>query len=209
MPVAMPIPVDHAGNTTGIIGSPSPGMEEERRHRRPTRDLRHHPGRGSCRTASGLPHTARTTSPHTEPRATRTARTVPASSPEPAAAGRPRRPPRAADSAGPGADCRLRSRQPTRRPDLQSTSGTPRRNRPWTSRKAARVRYVWTCRSPLNHDAFDLVERDRVRRPVVQLRRLRRRVAGDPLRVLERPAVRQIRRDGVVCGTGRDPTLRP
>ena len=44
--------------------------------------------------------------------------------PEPAAAGRPRRPPRAADSAGPGADCRLRSRQPTRRPDLQSTSGT-------------------------------------------------------------------------------------
>ena len=61
----------------------------------------------------GPPHTARTTSPHTEPRATRTARTVPASSPEPAAARRPRRPPRAADSAGPGADCRLRSRQPT------------------------------------------------------------------------------------------------
>ena len=47
----------------------------------------------------------------------------------------------------------------------------------------------------LDHDAFDLVERDRVRRPVVELRRLRRRVAGDPLRVLECPAVRQIRRD--------------
>ena len=81
-----------------------------------------------------------------EPRATRTARAVPASSPEPAAAGRPRRPPRAADSAGPGADCRLRSRQPTRSPDLQSTSGTHVVIDPWTSRKAARVRYVWTCR---------------------------------------------------------------
>ena len=46
-----------------------------------------------------------------------------------------------------------------------------------------------------DHDAFDLVERDRVRRPVVELRRLRRRVPGDPLRVLERPAVRQVRRD--------------
>ena len=42
----------------------------------------------------------------------------------------------------------------------------------------------------LDHDALDLVERDRVRRPVVQLRRLRRRVPGDPLRVLERPPVR-------------------
>ena len=36
-----------------------------------------------------------------------------------------------------------------------------------------------------DHDAFDLVERDRVGRPVVQLRRLRRRLAGDPLGVLE------------------------
>ena len=51
------------------------------------------------------------------------------------------------------------------------------------------------ARLPLDHDAFDLVERDRVRRPVVHLRRLRRRVAGDPLRVLERPPVRQVRRD--------------
>ena len=49
--------------------------------------------------------------------------------------------------------------------------------------------------SRLDHDAFDLVERDRVRRPVVELRRLRRRVPGDPLRVLERPPVRQVRRD--------------
>ena len=46
-----------------------------------------------------------------------------------------------------------------------------------------------------DHDAFDLVERDRVRRPVVELRRLRRRVAGNPLRVLERPPVGQVRRD--------------
>ena len=143
----------------------------------------------------GLPHTARTTSPHAEPRPTRTARTVPASSPEPAAAGRPRRPPRTADSAGPGADCRLRSRQPTRRPDLQSTSGThvvidpgPHERRPASGTSGP-------AGSRLDHDAFDLVERDRVRGPVVELRRLRRRVAGDPLRVLERPPVRQVRRD--------------
>jgi len=50
-------------------------------------------------------------------------------------------------------------------------------------------------RVPSDHDAFDLVERDRVRRPVVQLRRPRRRVAGNLLRVLERTPVRQIRRD--------------
>ena len=84
----MPIPVDRAGNTTGIIGSPSPGMEEGRRHRRPTRDLRHHPGRVSAGWRRGLPHTARTTSPHTEPRPTRTARTVPASSPDSVAGAR-------------------------------------------------------------------------------------------------------------------------
>ena len=42
--------------------------------------------------------------------------------------------------------------------------------------------------SLLDHDAFDFVERDRVRRPVVELRRLRRRMPGDPLGVLERPA---------------------
>ena len=42
----------------------------------------------------------------------------------------------------------------------------------------------------LDHDAFDLVEQDSVRRPVVELGRLRRRVAGDPLRVLECPPVR-------------------
>ena len=47
----------------------------------------------------------------------------------------------------------------------------------------------------LDDDALDLVDGDRVRRPVVELRRLRRRVPGDPLRVLERPSVRQVRRD--------------
>ena len=47
----------------------------------------------------------------------------------------------------------------------------------------------------LNHDPFDLVDGDRVRRPVVELRRLRRCVPGDPLRVLERPSVGQVRRD--------------
>ena len=40
--------------------------------------------------------------------------------------------------------------------------------------------------TPSDHDAFDLVERDRVRRPVVQLRRPGRRMAGNLLRVLER-----------------------
>ena len=50
-------------------------------------------------------------------------------------------------------------------------------------------------RRPLDHDALNLVDGDCVRRPVVELRRLRRRVPGDLLRVLERPSVRQIRRD--------------
>ena len=94
----MPIPVDRAGNTTGIIGSPSPGMEEGRRHRRPTRDLRHHPGRVSAGWRRGLPHTARTTSPHTEPRPTRTARTVPASSPDSVAGARRSSGPRRTDN---------------------------------------------------------------------------------------------------------------
>ena len=39
------------------------------------------------------------------------------------------------------------------------------------------------------------VDSDRVRRPVVELRRLRERVPGDLLRVFERSPVRQIRRD--------------
>ena len=48
---------------------------------------------------------------------------------------------------------------------------------------------------PLDHDALNLVDGDCVRRPVVELRRLRRGVPGDPLRVLEGPPVRQVRRD--------------
>ncbi len=63
-------------------------------------------------------------------------------------------------------------------------------------------------RRPSDHDAFDLVDRNGVRRPIVELRRLRRRVTGDLLRVLERPPVRQTRRDprrpeGVAAGRGR------
>ena len=46
-----------------------------------------------------------------------------------------------------------------------------------------------------DHDALELVDGDRFRRPVVELRRLRRGVPGDLLRVRERPAVRQIRSD--------------
>ena len=49
-----------------------------------------------------------------------------------------------------------------------------------------------SARLALDHDALDLVERDRVRRPVVELRRLRRRVPRDPLGVLERPPVGQV-----------------
>ena len=39
----------------------------------------------------------------------------------------------------------------------------------------------------LGHDALDLVDRHRVRRPVVELRRLGRRVSSDLLGVLQRP----------------------
>ena len=65
----------------------------------------------------------------------------------------------------------------------------------------------------LDHDALDLVDRDRVRRPVVELRRLRRRVARDLLRVLQGSSVRQIRRDPrrperVAARRGREPRGR-
>ena len=46
-----------------------------------------------------------------------------------------------------------------------------------------------------DHDAFDLADRHGVRRPVVELRRLRGPVPSDLLRVLERPPVREVRRD--------------
>ena len=54
---------------------------------------------------------------------------------------------------------------------------------------------AWANGSRSDHDAFDLVDRHRVRRPVVELRRLRRRVPRDVLGVLEGPPVRQVRRD--------------
>ena len=41
-----------------------------------------------------------------------------------------------------------------------------------------------------DHDAFDFVDGHGVRRPVVELRRLRRRVPGDLLGVLQGPSVR-------------------
>ena len=50
-------------------------------------------------------------------------------------------------------------------------------------------------RGPLDHDAFDFVDRDRVRRAVVELRRLGRRMPRDLLGVLEGPPVREVRRD--------------
>ena len=56
-------------------------------------------------------------------------------------------------------------------------------------------------RRPSDHDAFDLVDGQRVRRPVVELRRLRRRVPGDLLRVLEGSPVR--------AGTAVDLLRRP
>ena len=56
-------------------------------------------------------------------------------------------------------------------------------------------RGAWPDGHRLDHDALDLVDGDRVRRPVVELRRLRGGVPGDLLRVFERPPIRQIRRD--------------
>ena len=68
---------------------------------------------------------------------------------------------------------------------------------------------AWPDGHRLDHDALDLVDGDRVRRPVVELRRLRGGVRGDLLRVFERPPVRQIRRDPrrperVAAGRGRE-----
>ena len=68
---------------------------------------------------------------------------------------------------------------------------------------------AWPYGHRLDHDALDLVDGDRVRRPVVELRRLRGGVPGDLLRVFERPPVRQIRRDPrrperVAAGRGRE-----
>jgi hypothetical protein len=40
-----------------------------------------------------------------------------------------------------------------------------------------------------DHDAFNFIERNRVRRAVVELRRLRGGMRGNLLRVLQRPAV--------------------
>ena len=54
---------------------------------------------------------------------------------------------------------------------------------------------AWPYGHRLDHDALDLVDSDRVRRPVVELRRLRGGVPGDLLRVFERPPIQQIRRD--------------
>ena len=68
---------------------------------------------------------------------------------------------------------------------------------------------AWQYGHRLDHDALDLVDGDRVRRPVVELGRLRGGVRGDPLRVFERPPIRQIRRDPrrperVAAGRGRE-----
>ena len=60
----------------------------------------------------------------------------------------------------------------------------------WSNRAVPATTQAGRGRIPSDHDAFDLVERDRVRRPVVQLRRPGRRMAGNLLRVLKRPPVR-------------------
>ena len=75
------------------------------------------------------------------------------------------------------------------RPRMQATSNraTPAGDDNVTDGRATRAGPV---RLPSDHDAFDLVERDRVRRPVVQLRRPGRRMAGNLLGVLERTPVR-------------------
>ena len=56
-------------------------------------------------------------------------------------------------------------------------------------RPAGRGAWPYGHRLDLDHDALDLVDGDRVRCPVVELRRLRGGVPGDLLRVLERPPV--------------------
>ena len=104
----MPIPVDRAVNITGIIGSPSPGMEKDAAIVvRPAtsvtiRDGFLQDGVGGFRT----PPAQRRPTPNRGRPALRAP--FPRRLREPDAAGRPRRPPRAADSAGPGADLAFR-----------------------------------------------------------------------------------------------------
>ena len=84
-------------------------------------------------------------------------------------------------------------------------------------RRTGEPRGFWTSADVLGDRAEDeppcplrLLD---VRGPVVELRRLRRGVAGNPLRVLERPPVRQTRRDArrpkrVAAGRRRQPRAR-
>ena len=109
----------------------------------------------------------------------------------------------------------------TRRRRKTESSVLATRHPPWRTRHlAARFRPdsptgrpagsgAWQDGHRLDHDALDLVDGDRVRRPVVELRRLRGGVPGDLLRVFERPPIRQIRRDPrrperVAAGRGRE-----
>ena len=66
----------------------------------------------------------------------------------------------------------------------------PRGPEPVPQGHAASRRFRWRA-TVADHDTLALVDRHRVRRPVEGLRRLRRRVAGDPLGVLERSPVRR------------------
>ena len=76
-------------------------------------------------------------------------------------------------------------------------------------RPSGRGAWPYGHRLDLDHDALDLVDGDRVRRPIVELRRLRGGVPSDLLCVFERPPIRQIRRDPrrpkrVAAGRGRE-----
>ena len=60
-----------------------------------------------------------------------------------------------------------------------------------------------------DHDAFDLVDRHRVRRPVVELHRLGRRVPGDLLRVVDDGSPAAAARRLIIARTTRRCSARP
>ena len=110
--------------------------------------------------------------------------------------------------AGPGASRGCNPLQPTSRSSSWAPPGCGSRRCKGGAPPAMRS----ASRHASDYDTLDLVDRHPVRRPVVELRRLRRCVARDLLRVLERPAIRQVRRDPrrpETCGSTSRLAARP